>query len=65
MDTKLKPLAPVEYLSPGEVKKEMLEDYPVKVARKRAKQIIINSKDDDGGVVLHSFPLNSIDSMIL
>ncbi len=50
MDTQLKPLAPVEYLSPGEVKKEMIEDYPVKVARKRAKQIVINTKDDDGGV---------------
>jgi len=33
-----------------EVKKELLEKYPTKVARKRAKQIVINQVDPDGAV---------------
>ena len=33
-----------------EVKKELLEKYPTKVARKRAKQIVINRVNPDGAV---------------
>lgn len=50
MDTTSKPSAPVAYLPPGETKKELLEAYPVKVARKRAKQIVINQKTEDDSV---------------
>ena len=37
-------------LNPEEVKKELLAKYPTKVARKRAKQIVVNRVDPDGGV---------------
>ncbi len=37
-------------LNPEEIKKELLAKYPTKVARKRAKQIVINKKDDCGDV---------------
>jgi len=50
MDIKLKQSAPVEHIPPNEIKKEMLTDYPVKVARKRAKQIVINTRNEDGSV---------------
>ncbi|MFZ2089469.1 MAG: nitrogenase component 1, partial [Desulfobaccales bacterium] len=33
-----------------EVKKELLEKYPTKVARKRAKQIVVNRVDPEAGV---------------
>ena len=39
-----------EILEPAEVKKELLERYPTKVARKRAKQIIINEVGPDCSV---------------
>ncbi len=32
---------------PGEVKQELLQKYPTKVARKRAKQIVVNEVADD------------------
>jgi nitrogenase molybdenum-iron protein alpha chain len=50
MDTDLRSTPEMEIVSPGEVKKELLEKYPVKVARKRAKQIVINSKGENGSV---------------
>lgn len=50
MDTDLKSTIPEEIISPGEAKKELLADYPVKVARKRAKQIVVNTKGEDGRV---------------
>ena len=50
MDINLKPPSPVEYISPGEAKKELLDIYPVKVARKRAKQIVVNTRDENGAV---------------
>jgi nitrogenase molybdenum-iron protein alpha chain len=37
-------------LSPQEVKQELLKPYPTKVARKRAGQIVVNAKADDGQV---------------
>jgi nitrogenase molybdenum-iron protein alpha chain len=37
-------------LDPEEIKKELLAKYPTKVARKRAKGIVINKKDDCGDV---------------
>jgi nitrogenase molybdenum-iron protein alpha chain len=37
-------------LNPEEIKKELLAKYPTKVARKRAKGIVINKKDDCGDV---------------
>ncbi len=39
-----------EAINPSEVKEAILKRYPVKVARKRAKQIVVN-KVDDGEVV--------------
>jgi nitrogenase molybdenum-iron protein alpha chain len=33
---------------PEDVKKAMLEKYPAKVAKKRAKQIVVNRAPDDG-----------------
>ncbi|MEW6386256.1 MAG: nitrogenase molybdenum-iron protein alpha chain [Thermodesulfobacteriota bacterium] len=41
---------PVMDLSTEEVKKELLAKYPTKVARKRAKQIVVNRADPDSGV---------------
>jgi len=38
-----------DFIDPVKIKNEMLEKYPTKVARKRAKQIIINKVDN--GVV--------------
>ncbi len=35
---------------PEEVREELLKKYPPKVARKRAKQIVINQKEQDGSV---------------
>jgi nitrogenase molybdenum-iron protein alpha chain len=35
---------------PDEVRDELLKKYPPKVARKRAKQIVINEKQEDGSV---------------
>ncbi|MCP4118000.1 MAG: nitrogenase molybdenum-iron protein alpha chain [Desulfobacteraceae bacterium] len=35
-------------LDPEEIKKELLARYPVKVARKRSKQIMVNKKDETG-----------------
>lgn len=37
----------IESIDPNAVKKELLSKYPTKVARKRAKQIIINKVGDD------------------
>ena len=37
-------------IKPEEVKEELLVKYPVKVARKRAKQIVINKVDESGEV---------------
>jgi len=37
-------------IKPEEVKQELLQKYPVKVARKRAKQIVINKVDECGEV---------------
>jgi nitrogenase molybdenum-iron protein alpha chain len=42
--------APVLDINAEEVKKELLEKYPTKVARKRAKQIVINQVTPDGAV---------------
>jgi nitrogenase molybdenum-iron protein alpha chain len=50
MDTDLSLPLQEESLPPDEVKKELLADYPVKVARKRAKQIVVNSRDESGSV---------------
>lgn len=41
----------VESIDPKAVKQELLNKYPTKVARKRAKQIIINQVSDEGGTV--------------
>ncbi len=40
----------VESIDPKAVKQELLNKYPTKVARKRAKQIIINQVSDEGSV---------------
>jgi len=37
-------------LDPETVKADLLKDYPIKIARKRAKQIVVNRVDPDGGV---------------
>ena len=37
-------------LNPEEVKKQLIQKYPPKVARKRAKQIVVNKIDADGTV---------------
>jgi len=37
-------------IDPAEVKKELLAKYPPKVARKRSKQITVNTIDEDGKV---------------
>ncbi|MEW6657843.1 MAG: nitrogenase molybdenum-iron protein alpha chain [Thermodesulfobacteriota bacterium] len=42
--------SPVLEINAEEVKKELLEKYPTKVARKRAKQIVINQVDPEGAV---------------
>jgi nitrogenase molybdenum-iron protein alpha chain len=34
-------------IDPAEVKKEILDKYPAKVARRRAKQIVVNKVDED------------------
>jgi nitrogenase molybdenum-iron protein alpha chain len=39
-----------EDLSPEEVRQQLLGKYPTKVARKRAKQIVINKVDEEGKV---------------
>ena len=36
-----------EQIDPQEVKQELLKKYPTKVARKRAKQIIVNKVSED------------------
>lgn len=43
-------MAPVLDIDAEAVKKELLEKYPTKVARKRAKQIVINEIDPEGAV---------------
>jgi len=40
----------IEGLNPEKIKSELIADYPTKLARKRAKQIIINSVGCDGEV---------------
>jgi nitrogenase molybdenum-iron protein alpha chain len=42
--------SPVLDINAEEVKKELLSKYPTKVARKRAKQIVINQVEPDGAV---------------
>jgi nitrogenase molybdenum-iron protein alpha chain len=42
--------SPVLDINAAEVKKELLEKYPTKVARKRAKQIVVNQVTPDGAV---------------
>jgi nitrogenase molybdenum-iron protein alpha chain len=37
-------------VTPDEAKKELLDKYPAKVARKRSKQIIVNKVDEDNSV---------------
>lgn len=37
-------------MDPETIKSELLKPYPPKVARKRAKQIVVNRVDEDGGV---------------
>ncbi|MEN6331956.1 MAG: nitrogenase molybdenum-iron protein alpha chain [Smithella sp.] len=37
-------------INPAEVKEEMLKKYPAKVARRRARQIVVNQVEDDGVV---------------
>ncbi|MFH0974236.1 MAG: nitrogenase molybdenum-iron protein alpha chain [Spirochaetota bacterium] len=37
-------------INPLDIKNEMLAKYPVKVARKRAKQIVVNKADNEGRV---------------
>lgn len=37
-------------LDPEEVKKQLIQKYPPKVARKRAKQIVVNKVEPDGNV---------------
>jgi nitrogenase molybdenum-iron protein alpha chain len=39
-----------KYISPEEVKQEILDKYPAKVARKRAKQLIINKVENGSDV---------------
>ncbi len=39
-----------EYVDPGEVKQELISRYPTKVARKRAKQIVVNEVGECGEV---------------
>lgn len=39
-----------EDLSPDKVRQELLSKYPTKIARKRAKQIVINKVDEEGKV---------------
>ena len=36
--------AGVEDINPDEIKKELLSKYPTKVARKRARQIVVNKE---------------------
>ncbi|MFZ6027439.1 MAG: nitrogenase molybdenum-iron protein alpha chain [Chloroflexota bacterium] len=50
MDTDRKTTTPEAIVSPGEARQELLAEYPVKVARKRAKQIVVNAKSEDGRV---------------
>ena len=50
MDIKLRPANQEDIIPPEEVKSELLTDYPVKVARKRAKQIVVNNISEDGSV---------------
>src|SRR5208337_908450 len=40
----------IETIDPNVVKQELLARYPTKVARKRAKQIVINKVSDDQSV---------------
>ncbi len=40
----------IEDINPDEIKKELLSRYPTKVARKRAKQIVVNKVGEDGEV---------------
>ncbi|NTW67543.1 MAG: nitrogenase component I subunit alpha, partial [Nitrospirae bacterium] len=37
-------------INPAEVKEEMLKKYPAKVARRRARQIVVNQVEEDGVV---------------
>ena len=48
MDNEAKSSYPEDKISLEEAKKELIGEYPVKVARKRAKQIVINTKDGEG-----------------
>jgi nitrogenase molybdenum-iron protein alpha chain len=41
-ETARKPAIPIEIPDPQKVKAELLAKYPPKVARKRAKQIVVN-----------------------
>jgi nitrogenase molybdenum-iron protein alpha chain len=50
MDIELKQKNQEDIIPPDEVKSELLTDYPVKVARKRAKQIVVNNIAEDGSV---------------
>ena len=40
----------LEGMDPEKVKKQLIEKYPPKVARKRAKQIVVNKVDEEGCV---------------
>ena len=43
-------LNPVETLSAEEARDEIIQQYPAKVARKRAKHIVVNKLSEDGCV---------------
>jgi len=41
-------MAPQDSLRPADVRQELIKVYPSKVARKRAQQILVNERQDDG-----------------
>lgn len=51
-------------IDPNEVKQELLEKYPTKVARKRAKQIVINQKDENNGIPVIQANVRTIPGII-
>ncbi len=54
----------LEGLNPEEVKSKMLLKYPPKVARKRAKQIVVNKVGDDGSVPVIGSNVRTVPGLI-
>jgi nitrogenase molybdenum-iron protein alpha chain len=50
--------------NPAEIKNKLLLKYPPKVARKRAKQIIVNKVDEDGNVPVISSNVRTVPGLI-